>query len=130
MNFWCGWVTGRSSKAPCATPAAAAWKPKNDHVRKKGNINSTYNSETEGERPEASPGMGFDSLPNTHVMLEVLIVDGIVHEVAVGQDLVVVNLDMAAAVGVSLFLLAGRDVGHDEIACLCCSTKYCTLPME
>lgn len=62
----------------------------------------TYNSEAHDESPETSPWVCLYGLPDAHLMLTVLAVEGIVHHVLVDQDIAIAgllrNIDMFAPV--------------------------------
>jgi hypothetical protein len=47
---------------------------------------STYNSEAHSKRPKASPRVSLDSFPYSLLVFVVLSLEGIVHQVLVGQD--------------------------------------------
>lgn len=57
------------------------------------------------------PGVRLDGSPYAHLMLKVLAIEGIVHEIRVGQDLGMMDLDVTARVQVILFIL-GDEVRH------------------
>lgn len=48
--------------------------------------------------------MGFDSRPQALRMLTVLAIDGIIHKIRVGQDLRLLDIDLAA-LAISIFLV-------------------------
>lgn len=65
----------------------------------------TYDSEAHDEGPETSFGVGLDSLPKALLVLLVFAIKGIVHEVVVGQDFGIGNVDVVRAVAGSVLLV-------------------------
>ena len=58
------------------------------------NVNQTYNGEAHEERPETSPGILLRSLPDTHLMLVILAIEGFMHQIGVIQNLRLVDVHL------------------------------------
>lgn len=69
-------------------------------------MRATYNRKTHDECPETGHRMGFSGLPGAQLMLVGLTIEGIVHEIRVGQNLIMADVDR-----VVLLFLDVRHVG-------------------
>ena len=54
--------------------------------------------------PTCKPKGGLDRLPQGHLMLAILAIDGIAHEIPVDQDLGMINIALFALVQLILWL--------------------------
>jgi len=76
-------------------------------------VEDTYNGKAEDKGPHTGHGIVLGGLPDTHLVLAVLAMEGIAHQVLVNQDLGLVDILLSELVDVDFL---GRHLGKlDEL---------------